>query len=339
MSSLRQLQTISSLPSTAGDIVDLTPATAETSSVWLLLSEDGGLLRYDADSATASRLAEVRLPDEPENTVPFRDMTVRRRLHASGSGRFAAVVHDYGRYGQVIDLRTGQVTLRLDGGCHHCNTVPFALAFTEAAGRTLVVHRTAWNRLDLSDAETGDLLTPRKPGPGLAHMLDYFHGALAVSPSGTRIADDGWVWHPHGVPSVWNLRNWIAGKTWEAEDGATRKELEYRGYYWNNPQCWIDERRIAISGIGGIRSKTISAGVRIFDAVWRRELRELPEARGALFAASGTLYAAAPDGMESWNPDTGVRLGTVPGFVPTHHHTGAAELVSWEGSTLRRLRL
>lgn len=28
------------------------------------------------------------------------------------------------------------------------------------------------------------------------HCLDYFHGALHLDPSGSRIADDGWNWGP-----------------------------------------------------------------------------------------------------------------------------------------------
>jgi len=76
---------------------------------------------------------------------------LRRRLHVSWRGDFAAVVNDYGRHGQVLDLRSGRVTMMLDGGDYHPETVPFSLAFFEARGRPVVIHRSDWNRLDLSD--------------------------------------------------------------------------------------------------------------------------------------------------------------------------------------------
>jgi hypothetical protein len=38
---------------------------------------------------------------------------------------FAAVVSDYGRFGEVIDLRAGRVTMTLDNGGYHAETVPF----------------------------------------------------------------------------------------------------------------------------------------------------------------------------------------------------------------------
>ncbi|MBK6014476.1 YncE family protein [Streptomyces sp. MBT53] len=330
--------TVSRLPAAVGPVADLAPVSGAPRSQWLLLTTAGDLVRFDADSGTARTVGATTVPAEPQPDY-WREHVVRRRLHASHDGRFAGIVNDYGRYGEVADLETGRVTLSLDGGDYHQYTVPFSFAFTQHKGRTLVVHRTAWNRLDVSDALTGELLTPRDPG--IPHRLDYFHGALAVSPRGTRIADDGWIWQPYGVPTVLNLRSWIEGRTFESEDGRTRKELDWRDYYWNEPQCWIDERHIAVTGLKGIdyEAKSSTRGVRVFDAVRCRELLALPGVEGALFAADGMLFAAALAGLQAWDPVSGELRGTVPGFVPTHHHPGAAELVAFDGETLSRLPL
>jgi hypothetical protein len=141
---------------------------------------------------------------------------MKRRLHCSKRGEFAVVVNDYGRYGQVIDLRSGAVTFALDGGDYHPATVPFSFAFADMFGCVVAVHRTALNRLDVSDPSTGELLTQRSPTSYRSgeerpeHYLDYFHGALYLSPSGAHILDDGWVWHPVGVPTVWSLNRWMS---------------------------------------------------------------------------------------------------------------------------------
>ena len=72
-------------------------------------------------------------------------------------------MHDYGRYGRVYDLAGGRCTLELDAGAAHEETVPFSFAFAEHRGRTVAIHRTDWNRLDVSDAASGALLTERGP--------------------------------------------------------------------------------------------------------------------------------------------------------------------------------
>jgi hypothetical protein len=320
--------------------VDLAPVTAGSRSVWLLLAQDGRIGRFDADSGEWDLLAQATVPGEPDHR-PWTGHHLRRRLHASALGDFAAVVNDYGHHGQVIDLRTGAVTLTLHGGTSHPNTVPFSLALTRHDGRTVVIHRTAWNRLDASDAETGELLTGReptssrrgKPLPG--HYLDYFHGGLLLSPRGRWIADDGWVWSPVGVPMAWDARSWLRGSVWESEDGPSQRTLCQRAYYWDTPMCWTGEDLLAVSGIGGDDDAMLQ-GVRIFDVSTGAQVTAFAGPAGALFAAGGRLYSAAADGLQAWDPLTGERTGTITGFVPACHHPAAGELAEVSGELLRR---
>lgn len=161
-------------------------------------SDDAGRIgRWDQRTGAYQHLATATVPGEPKSP----------HLHASADGAFAAVVNDYGRFGEVLDLTTGRATLALDGGDYNEETVPFSLAFARHGDATVVVHRTDWNRLDVSDARTGELLTAR-PSDAPEHKLDYFHGALYLSPGGSRILDDGWIWHPVGFPAVWSLDRW-----------------------------------------------------------------------------------------------------------------------------------
>src|SRR5262249_48924840 len=150
----------------------------------------------------------------------------------------------------------GKVTLALDGGDYHPETVPFSFAFALVRGRLVAIHRAAWNRLDLSDPYTGELLSVRNPtgyqrGENRpVHYLDYFHGALYVSPNGIRILDDGWVWHPVGIPGTWSLEQWLSENVWESEDGTSRKVICSRDYYWDHAMTWLDDQRVAIGGLG-----------------------------------------------------------------------------------------
>ena len=209
------------IPNNGKAIVDIAPVNQESQSNWLMLAEDGGLLRFDAHSGRSELVGRIELPSESARD-PFAGHALTRRLHASHNGEFAAVVNDYGLYGQVIDLRSGKITLNLDGGDYCPETVPFSFGFASWQGNVVVIHRAAWNRLDISDASTGNLLSERGPTAYQSgeqrpeHYLDYFHGALYLSPDGTRILDDGWVWHPVGIPVVWSVDRWLSENVWES---------------------------------------------------------------------------------------------------------------------------
>ena len=333
------------LPQELGRIVDLAPLESAEDPLWILLTEDGALVRFDADSLEHERLAACTVAEEPEHE-PWVGHALRRHLHLSADGHFAAVVNDFGHHGQVIDLRTGEVTLTLHGGEDDAETVPFSLAFATAPdGRAVLVHRTDWNRLDISDPETGELLTERQlaePADETARPereLDYFHGALAVSPGSVHLVDDGWVWHPVGMPTAWSLERWLGGNVWESEDGPSRRELCLRAYYWNGPMIWIDDTRVAIGGLGEDDDEMV-AGARIFDVtaavapvIWDAPADNASEPlafggpAGRFFSDGGWLFSADASGLSRWDVATGERTGELPGFEPSHHHRGSGELV------------
>ncbi|WP_345705213.1 hypothetical protein [Kitasatospora paranensis] len=338
------------LPEDPVPVVDLAGLPGP-GTVWLLLHEDGRLVRWDSEGGGRREVARARVaPDAAAE--PWAGHVQRRRLHTSPDGRFAAVVIDHGSTGEVLDLTTGARTMTLDGGTYHAETVPFALAFTEYRGRPVVIHRTDWNRLDASDPETGRLLTAREfepaaPGERPAHDLDFFHGALHVSTEGEYIADDGWFWSPEGVCTTWSLPAWLGSDVHESEDGQSLATAAQASYHWNRPVVWLDDRRVAIGGLGD-DDERMAPGVRIVDA-GRSEPTgsgsrsavgavEFGGPDGPLFAADGLLFSAGPDGLDVWDPSDGARLGRVPGFRPVHHHRPAGELVRIDGGRLLRWR-
>ncbi|MFO0807646.1 MAG: hypothetical protein U0746_03400 [Gemmataceae bacterium] len=339
------------LPNDVGTIVDIAHVGRDGRSSWLMLAEDGRLTRFDADTGAWAHLAVATVPAEPDHD-PWMGHTLKRRLHASAGGEFAAVVHNYGRYGQIIDLRSGKVTLALDGGDYHSETVPFSFAFADVHGRVVAVHRTAWNRLDVSDPSTGVLLTEREPTSYRTgeerpeHYLDYFHGALHVSPSGARIVDDGWVWHPFGVPMAWGLEHWLSGNVWESEDGSTMKSLCGRAYYWDHAMTWLDDNRVAVGGIGDDDNVMIG-GARIFDVTlssdagerYARELTAFPGPAGLFFGHGRWLYSSDPTGLSRWDVSDGTRTGHLPNYQPTHCHQDAGEFVQVIGNVLVRWKV
>ncbi|GIF42441.1 hypothetical protein [Actinoplanes xinjiangensis] len=312
--------TVTPLPGPVLDLAPLPSPHGEPS--WLVLGEGGRwLLRFQAAGGAYRRVCRVRLP--AEETTP----RTRLRLHASPDGRFAAVVRDFGRFGRVYDLASGKATIEIDGGDYHCEQVPLSLVFFRYGGSTLVAHRTAWNRLDISDPATGRLLTARDEADGERRLAGLFRGELRVSPDGRWIADDSWAWAPAGIPYVWDLRRWAGAGVWESDDGPSRQRLCQRFYFWNEPMCWIGDSLLAVAGLGD-DDEAMLPGVRIFDAASGVELHDFAGPGGALFSAGRRLYAAGADGLTIWDPFTGERTGSVPGFVPTHHHRDAGLLAA-----------
>lgn len=340
----------SPLPKDRGQFIDLAPVSQETKSQWLLLTAKGDIGVFEADSRRFEHLSSVVLDPEPTHK-PWCDHKLRHRLHVSRDGKFAAVVNDYGHHGQIIDLSSGKVTLTLVGGDYFAETVPFSFAFSVVEGRTIAVHRTNWNRLDISDPATGKLLTDRGPTSYTRnevrpkHYLDFFHGALHVSPNGKRIVDDGWVWHPFGVIANWSLVDWLTKNVWESEDGPSWKSLCARAYYWDHAMTWIDDRRFAVGGIGD--DNEMMDGARIFDteilptpssleSTLPRELINFAGPSGAFFSDGKHLYSSNQSGLSRWDINDGYRTGHFEGFTPTQHHRGANELTQMvDGSLVR----
>jgi hypothetical protein len=307
---------------------------------WLLLTADEVLRWHARDARTLARY-RVTLPALPTEE-PWNNRVPAYRLHAAPDGRFAAIVIDYGTRGLLLDLTTGLVALRLDRDDYHSDTTPFPCAFVTGEQGSLLVHATRWNRLDIHDLTTGRSRSHRsqpryertKPLP--PHYLDYFHGALCPSPGGRWIADDGWAWHPVGIPVLWGVPAWL-DNPYESEDGPSRRELCLREYHWDTPMCWIDEHRLAVSGLGDDGGWMLP-GVRLFEPATGREVATFAGPSGPLHCNGHRLYSSGEDGLEIWDPDSGERTGRVPGFRPTRYHPGSGELAALHESSFERWR-
>ena len=335
-------------PAGRAAIADLAPLVDEAGPGWLVLDAGGVISRWDLAVGTCEALAMASVPGEPGHRA-WCGHELRRRLHASTTGRFAAVVNDYGRLGEVIDLRAGQVTMTLDSGGYHAETVPFSLAFARHHGQDVVIHRTDWNRLDVSEAASGRLLTAREPTgyragePKPAHYLDYFHGALYLSPDGARIVDDGWIWQPAGIPMAWELAAWLEGNGWESEDGPTKVDFCWLEE-WDRAFTWIGNHRVAIEDTGDGESP---ACTRVFDlaqaaspgsgrARQAAEIAVLHGPEGRFFSDGATLLSSSEDGLSRWDPFTGARTGFTPAFSPAYCNPATRELAELTDARVRR---
>ena len=353
------------------DLVGLVPVESEADT-WLALTRSGQLARIDFSShrwqpiltlertdgalfgedgypeaiAMHVRLADMAASQPPSSKltgVPasqrlvIRDRATRlpNLLVASAAGRYVAVCNRWGERGIVLDLETGRPCFELKRN-YHAEQSDFPVAFAESALGPLLIHGTAWNRLDVTQMSNLKLLTPRESpaynkGEPSPHYLDYFHGGLSVSPGGNWILDNGWVWHPVGVVATWRLTSWIDGDVWESEDGPSKRRLCFRDYLWDAPCAWIDDQTVAVWGIGDDDEWMLDAA-RIFDVRSGDEIRWFPGPAGNLVFDRYLFSFGESLGTAVWDVRTGERLLKDEETRPiAYHPTGHSFLSAVEG--------
>ena len=299
---------------------DVQPVLGSERSVWMGVTALGEVHRFDLDRRESRVVGRV-----PEATPEIENPMLR----VSADARFAAVVDRRGVRGTVLALDE-QTALPLVREDYHAEQCTFPIAFVERGGRQMVVWAPTWNRLDIVDARTGEVLTPRQsPANDRSHYLDYFHAGIVVSPDGRWIADNGWVWHPVGVVVTWSIDRWLHDNVWESEDGHTRRALCWRDYFWDGPLCWLDDTRLAVYGYGQDDQWLLPAA-RIFDAVTGTEQRWFPGPRGA-FACDRELYSVADDGISVWHLERGARLARDARLVGARYHPSAKSFLTLGG--------
>jgi hypothetical protein len=312
------------------DILEIRPID-RSAGTWLACTNTGALIEINPGARSAEVVAQVSRDD-----LDFDGPNIRKpgrawpngpacALHVSPEGDFAAVANRYGDKGVVLDLATGQPTMELLRDNNHADVSSFPLAFVEFDDRLLLIHGTAWNRLDVSDAKTGTLLTEREETPdkrGEARpddYLDYFHCQLVVSPGRQFVVDNGWVWQPVGVVVSWSIDRWLRENVWESEDGESKKALCWRGYFWDGPLCWIDDYHLAVWGYGRDDEWQIPA-VCVFDVRTGQQESWFPGPKGALVFDQHLFSFDEKEGLSVWDVASGERLLAEPNLRPAGYH-------------------
>jgi hypothetical protein len=315
---------------------------------WIAVTAERDLVELDLDRNETHRVLTLQdelfaIPEHEGTDASTAREAPPLTLHVSRNGAYVAIVQeDYGRHCVVVDLdaRIQALTLQRDTYClEHC---VHSFAFVEHLGRTLVVHASAWNRLDVYDPHTKELLTPRGPTSYSRdeerpeHYLDYFHCGLAASPDSKWIVDNGWVWHPVGVMHAWSVEDWLTKNVWESEDGPSKFEIGW-GDGWDLPLCWIDDTRVAVWGYGTDEQKLLDA-VRIENVDTRERERWFAGPSGELVFDRVLFAFSQQHGATVWNVERGTRLLSEP-RSPTRFHPTAKTFLRFDGREIHRSRL
>lgn len=201
--------------------------------VYVIFCKDGGLYRHDGTGGSCSRVAS--LPFIVDYEGPFR---------VDYHHPFVCVSQRFGLRCAVVDLRNGRVR-ECSREDYHADVSSYSVGFLQYGTRQWFVHQTEWNRLEITDLETGEHMNPQAVHDDtyggmnesqVEECFDYFHSLLHVSPDGRMILSNGWIWHPVGIVRCYSIEQLLEGR--EHDCFALNCDSDYN---WDRPCTFIDD--------------------------------------------------------------------------------------------------
>lgn len=267
-----------------------------------------------------------------------------------------SVFNTYGRYGLVVDLQLKKIMMRFNRDDYYYSQTIFPVSFFKYDKQILLIHGTMWNRLDISNPLTGELLTNRVDPEfrminnepiSDEHYLDYFHGHLLVSPNNEWVVDNGWEWHPTGSITSWNIKRWIVNNSWESEDGESKKTLWWGKNDWNDPMCWLSNTEVGISGRFDINLydeedlEDIPKGLlfRIFNVSDGSMLKEFNVENGKLFFDTYLFCSSQDSGLQVYDISNGKVIFEEMTIKPWVYHSKSKEFLEFTNNEITICKL
>jgi hypothetical protein len=291
---------------------------------WLCCLDTGAILEIDLKTQSQKQICHIY-----DYQLKLSDSVL---LRVSPDNRFIALANRLGQFGIVWDSLKHRITLRLDRGSYRFQNSSFPLAFFEIEGKSYLAHGRDWNRLDITEPEYGRIISQRpspkyERGVKVPHYLDYFHSRLYISPDNQWIAEDGWVWHPFGIPKAWNLHRWFHENVWESEDGSSIQAFWNRGYFWDGPMVWLDAKTLGIWGYGE-DDLSLADILLLYDVTTNDAPTYISGVKKGELIFDSYLFCIAASGTEVWDRATEERLYQNSEFKPSAYNPNTKEFLS-----------
>jgi len=171
---------------------------------------------------------------------------------------YICVTERYGINAAVVNILDKNM-LNLSRKDYHSDVSSYSVGFLERDERVLLIHQTEWNRLDITDLTTGELLTEREivckdTGETIEtkwgttrkmekkNYIDYFHSLIHVSPDSKHFLSNGWVWQPCD-----NIVCFETETFFEEYETCGKRIEYYRGYAWDRPCTFVENDMLVIA--------------------------------------------------------------------------------------------
>ncbi|MBM7495776.1 hypothetical protein [Oerskovia paurometabola] len=211
---------------------------------------DGRLFLTDGRGPEAEVVCELPNIREEWEGGYWQDNPLELRLYVHGP--WVCVTENYGEHATLVNTSTGLVREFFRTFAHY-NPLPFSAGFLERDGRTLLIAQTGFNRLDIFDAETGDLLTdremysrtvgePNEEGVWKVESKNWSWlrtGSLHVAPSSAYFLCEAY--QMQDTVGVYSVDGFLQG--WEA----SATHIDGRGMSTTRPLTFIDDTTFAMA--------------------------------------------------------------------------------------------
>lgn len=199
----------------------------------IIVCKSGKIFLFDCEALSNSYLT----------MLPFASYKLNLQLYSFLD--YVCIVQKNGIEGVVLNLSNLKYHKNLIRGDYCADVSPFPIAIYSKDNQNFLIHGTDWNRLDITNLGTDELVTNRiVEYETNSNYFDYFHGSLFVSPNSKLFISSGWVWQPYEVITLYSIENFL--KEFELSHKQINFE-ETSGYNWERPICWIDNKTLGIS--------------------------------------------------------------------------------------------
>ena len=198
--------------------------------IYAVFTADGWLYRYDCKVGEWLRIAALPMIAEDGGSI-------RIDYHHP----YVCVSQRYGLRCAVVHLQTGSVR-NYSREDYHAAVSSYAVCFVEHGGRCLFIHQTHWNRLAVSDPQTGECLSVCADDGGHPDDYDYFHSLLQPSPDGKLILSNGWIWHPIGMIYGFTVEQLLEGRLPERFQADYESDAD-----WDRPCAFVGSDQFVIA--------------------------------------------------------------------------------------------
>ncbi|MCL1913565.1 MAG: hypothetical protein FWG10_06775 [Eubacteriaceae bacterium] len=210
---------------------------------------------------------------------------------------YICVSEQYGLNAAVINVNEG-VASKLARKDSQNGVSSYSIGFLECSGRTLLLYQTQYNRLDIIDLSTWQLITPRSVYYGWTgemyfngrrlrkriagvNYINYRHSLLSISPDSKSFLSNGW-----GVPPEDNIL-FFETSLFLKDFEPSRKLLGYSGReVWDRPCTFVGNDMFVIAADAFAIDSSLEFSDISHESIHQLLFYKISEVKSGIFAKS-----------------------------------------------------
>lgn len=225
---------------------------------FIVLTDTGKVMRFGAGDDKGKVLCRVAAQDGVAYRDGGFDPTAKSSFYIMDN--YIVIANDYKTHAFLLNMQESYF-LRLQRKDYHAAHSKFPIAlFKGEDGTPFMIYSNAWNRVDIVNIQTRQILTADKSlieeGAEERHLnfyntheeankrlwpneLDYFFGEILVSPNNKTFVSAGWAWGSFELHMAFDMKDFLSNHRVNAD-------TIFQGEHLGRKVCFKDSDTIAI---------------------------------------------------------------------------------------------